>query len=161
MAGSLKASHQDNVKLDGRSRLRLWFATWTISAGMTLTQFLAATVPNISRDFRDSGPANFAGIFIAIGIISALIAGLVLGTLWWLAVLGIANIQARDARRSGLFSRIAVAVVAAIAGGISAVIAPVIYTSSPMNSPWFDFASVAIVTGTATLLLTPRVFRRR
>jgi hypothetical protein len=161
MAGSLKASHQDNVKLDGRSRLRLWFATWTISAGMTLTQFLAATVPNISRDFRDSGPANFVGIFIAIGIILALIAGLVLGTLWWLAVLGIANIQARDARRSGLFSRIAVAVVAAIAGGISAVIAPVIYTSSPMNSPWFDFVSVAIVTGTATLLLTPRVFRRR
>jgi MFS family permease len=128
---------------------------------MTLAQLLGAVLPTISRDYRDSGPASFVPIFIAVGFALATLSGLVFGTAWWLALLVIAKIRSRATRRSLVVSVIAVAGIVAVAGGISAAIAPRLYTDLPLSSPWFDFVSVALVAGAATswLLLKSDFFR--
>jgi hypothetical protein len=134
----------------GRPRTRLWIITSLVSVGITLAQVLGAVLPSITRDFRDSGPASFVPIFIVVALILATVVGLIFGTAWWLALLGIAKIKRRTASRSLVVSFFAVAGIAAVAGGISAAIAPRMYTDLPLSSPWFDFVSVALVSGAAT-----------
>lgn len=153
MALSLKLSRDGGAAPRGRPRARLWVTTSAVSAGVTLAQLLGAVLPGISRDYRDSGRASFVPIFIAFGFVLALLSGLIFGTAWWLALLGSAKIGNRATRGSLLVSVIAAAGVAAIAGGISAAIAPQLYTAIPLSSSWFDFISVALVTGATTAWL--------
>jgi hypothetical protein len=144
-----------------RPRTRLWLTASLISVGITLAQLFGAVLPSISQDFRDSGSASFVPIFIVVALLLATLVGLVFGTAWWLGLLGSAKIRRRGKTNIPLVSALTVATVAVVAGGISGAIAPLLYTDFPLNSPWFDSISVALITGVATfwLLRKSEVFR--
>jgi hypothetical protein len=100
-------------------------------------------------------------IFVLISLLFAALCGLILGTVWWLGLWGAATIGGRNAGTFRIVAVIAVGASAAIGGAISASIAPLLYSSRPVNSAMFDFVSAAILAGgmTFVLLLKTELFR--
>lgn len=131
-------------------RYRPWLLSVGLAAAVCVAQVLGATLPELPADFRDSGPASFAPIVIIIAVVLGAMAGVVLGTIWWLVI----RVADRLEQRRTIDSRPATIGAALVAGALAAaasgLIAPRLYTAFPLSNPVFDALSVGIVIATLT-----------